>query len=93
MDAAAAAKRALSLLEEADGLRAVARALLDPLYRARGWRGSSDALTSICSGDSIVPKEELPVVQVRRRAGLERIAREVDATAKGTAGPESRGDG
>ena len=75
------AERALDLLEEAGALRAEARALLEPLYRPRGWRGASDTLSVICSGAAIMSKAELP-------AALTRIAGEIDAHAG-----ESRGNG
>ena len=32
-------KRAAALLDRADELRAEARQMLEPLHRARGWRG------------------------------------------------------
>jgi hypothetical protein len=79
MGAMKSAGRALGLLEEADALRAEARALLEPLYRAQGWRGASDALSVICSGAAIMSKAELPAAHAHRRAALTRIAGEIDA--------------
>ncbi len=40
-------KRAAVLLDRADELRAEARCLLVPLYRARGWRGGRDMLAQL----------------------------------------------
>jgi hypothetical protein len=82
MTAVDVATRALDLLEEADALRAEALGLLEPLHRARGWKGCSDALSVICTGRSITPKAELPAAQARRREALQRIARELDAAGE-----------
>jgi len=92
MGAVEEAHRALTVLEEADALRAEARALLEPLYRARGWKGSSDALSLICSGASIMTHAELPGNQARRRDALQRIAREIDAWQSGAGKDGDRAD-
>jgi hypothetical protein len=81
-------ERALGLMEEADKLRAQARALLEPLYRAQGWKGPADALSVICSGASIMSAAELPAAHAHRRTALTRIACEIDAQVR-----EGRHDG
>jgi hypothetical protein len=58
---------------------------LQPLHNAGGWKGHSDALSAICSGVSIMTKDELPAAQRARKEALHRIARELDAV-----GPEPK---
>jgi hypothetical protein len=71
-------KRAAALLDRADELRAEARSVLEPLNRARGWRGASDALSSLMSFD-LLRRSELARVKQDRRAGLLKAAQELDA--------------
>lgn len=71
------ANRAVALLERADELRAEAKALLEPLQKARGWRGTSDVLSSTMTFD-LPSKSALPAVKTWRRAGLLKAARDLD---------------
>lgn len=71
------AARAAALLDRADELRAEARLTLEPINKARGWRGASDVLSSLMNFD-LPRKADLPRMKERRRASLMRAAEEVD---------------
>ena len=71
-------KRAAALLDRADELRAEAREVLEPLDKVRGWRGASDALSSLMAFD--LPKRAtLTHLKGLRRAQLLKAAHEIDA--------------
>jgi hypothetical protein len=71
------AARAAALLDRADELRAEARLTLEPIAKARGWRGASDVLSSLMNFD-LPRKADLPRLKEQRRAALMRAAEEVD---------------
>jgi hypothetical protein len=71
-------KRAIALLERADQLRAEARQVLDPINKARGWRGASDTLSGLMSFD--LPRQsDLVRLRTQRRADLLGAANELDS--------------
>ncbi len=80
--AAAKIEAALGLLEEADHSHAEERALLEPLYRARGWKGTAGALSAMRGNGSIPSKAELGQAMARRREALTRIADKLDGQAR-----------
>jgi hypothetical protein len=71
-------KRATALLDRADELRAEARAVLEPIYEGRGWRGTSDLLSGLMNFD-LPKKSNLPAVRAMRREKLLAVVRELDA--------------
>jgi hypothetical protein len=71
-------KRAAALLDRADELRAEAREVLDPLDKARGWRGASDPLSGLMNFD-LPKRSSLPALKSMRRQGLSKAAQELDS--------------
>jgi len=70
-------KRAVALLDRADELRAEARQVLEPLNKARGWRGASDLLSSLMNFD-LPRRSNLPLLKSHRRVALLKAAQEID---------------
>jgi len=75
------AARAAALLDRADELRAEARLTLEPIDRARGWRGASDLLSSLMTFD-LPRKADLPRIKRMRRASLIQAAGELDGLGR-----------
>ncbi len=71
------AKRAAALLDRADEHRTEARQVLEPLNKARGWRGASDPLSSLMNFE-LPRRSDLPDLRNRRRDGLLKAAKEMD---------------
>ena len=82
-------KRAAALLDRADELRAEARQMLEPLHRARGWRGSADALSALMNFD-LPERGKLYGIRKLRRDRLLAAAQELDAKGIGIAIVASR---
>jgi hypothetical protein len=76
-DAKRIAGRAIALLDRADELRAEAREVLDPIDKARGWRGGSDILSSLMTYD-LPRKSSLPQTKALRRQKLLGAVAELD---------------
>ena len=77
-------ERAAALLDRADELRAEARQMLEPLHRARGWRGSADALSALMKFD-LPERATLHGLRRLRRDRLLAAAQELDAKGVGIA--------
>ncbi len=71
------ARRAAALLDRADELRAEAKQLLEPLNKARGWRGASDPLSSMMNFD-LPSQSNIATLKARRRDALFKAAKELD---------------